>query len=860
MVRTIIFLAILISTLFTSAIHASTPTAEDGVIGRTSALQIKSSEEKKSSRIGPESTTPPVQVTLTSPRSNSAPAISPKTFVYFLDNFTATNIQAVPADFAIIGESEATGSNSRSTLTDSGRVVGTQTEFNQTSHIPWTTDLQALFNGSAPDLSTPTKRKAFAMQILVASGMSLDSSGTPGGGFPIAADNEWQPTSAGGYVLYTQDVEGPIGSVPQESAAAITAVMWASRVTLGPNMKIIPVPASALVKETAANWDFNSVLLGNSSNKYLTYLNLQNTLNATDAAALATNQIDLFSLLHLASAEGHPLIDGILAQQYSIHDAGTPPGMVNCGAPPGSFSTDTPAFYDTSLPYSMLSAHDNPAQLFIDTNPNCQNFAQPWESYHHESMPFLAGVYWSGAVDPAGTFDPSNYLVPTVTSTNTICTGDTDNSGTVDSIDMLAVISAWGPCEGCNEDIDGNNNIDVHDLLALFSAWGECPLGTTSPSWVSVLIAQYAPPASNAEQEIYVNKIKKLAPNLEQIHLRYLASELSTQTNQEFANLITLLRSAYGSTLQIGFHPDNSSSSCDPWGCANTGDCASTNPAAWHCVLDASIIAMNAINAIVDANHSGTGFTIFSIEQSYIEDVGGSLQSIKHTLSGGANPIAGVTLASPTVKFGTVGPSYGGPNVYGPDAFDFGYPQYYNLCKSLVGEACSLYQGSNPYFPVASAQDCLPSSLPCPPATLQHILVVDVDTPGSYPAPKIPCFNNGSLVQNVYTSLPDGSAGASPTLVAAYLGYLMTQLPPISNTVPLNGSEVFITLSGEPELLGSTGWTIENINELNSQLVANFATLQSQVPSLFPSGGTDPTTLKYGIWNFDAILENIPLP
>lgn len=858
---TTVFTLVLTSASFSKT---ATATGDDAVIGRYS-IHNESNERKTISGIAPGPTTQFVPGQHSSTVTNRSSTISPKTFVYFLDNFTQANIQHVPADFAIIGETEATGSNSRSTLTNAGRVVGTQTEFNQSSHIAWTSDLHILFNGAAPDLTTPAKRKDFAMQILVASGMSLDSSGTPGGGFPIAADNEWQPTSANGYVLYTQDVEGPVGSVPQESAAAMTAVMWASRVILGPNMKIIPVPASALTKETAANWDLNSVLQGNSTDKYLANLNLQSTLSTSHNTALEANEIDLFSLLHLLSADGHPLIDGILVQQYAIHNAGTPPGQVNCAAPPGSLSQDTAVFYDSSLPYSIQSAHDNPTQLFINTNSNCSAFTKPWNSYHHGTMPFLAGVYWSGSVDPLSTFDPSNYLVPTVNSTNSTCTGDTDNSGTVDSIDILAVVSAWGPCEGCNEDIDGNNTIDVHDLLAVFSAWGECPLGTTSPSWISVLIADNAPPA---DQENYVNKIKKLAPNLEQIHLRFLASTPNAEMNQQFANLITLLRNEYGSTLKIGFHPDNSKTSCDAWGCGDAGDCAApTNPdeapTAWNCVLNASIVTMNAINAIVDPTHSGNGFNIFSIEQSYIEDVNYSLAEITQCLHGDSNALPNVTAANPPVKFGNVLGSYGGEAIYGPTGYDFGYPQYYNLGKHLIDEACSLLQqqGSTPpYFPEESAGGCLQSTCPLPPAVAEHIVVVDYDENGSYQQPKLPCFNNGALVQNVYNTLPDGTAGPSPTLAATYLAYLMTQCPPISNTVPLNGSEVFITLSGESTFLGGPGWTFDNINNYRNQLDTNFSTLKTMVPTLFPSGGTEPTTIKYAVWNFELLLDKITLP
>ncbi|MDG2200040.1 MAG: hypothetical protein P8K80_02515, partial [Phycisphaerales bacterium] len=59
------------------------------------------------------------------------------------------------------------------------------------------------------------------------------------------------------------------------------------------------------------------------------------------------------------------------------------------------------------------------------------------------------------------------------------CPSDVDGSGTVDVIDLLAVISAWGPCDDtpCDSDVDGSGSVDVIDLLAIISAWGDCPRG-----------------------------------------------------------------------------------------------------------------------------------------------------------------------------------------------------------------------------------------------------------------------------------------------------------------------------------------------------------------------------------------------
>jgi hypothetical protein len=54
------------------------------------------------------------------------------------------------------------------------------------------------------------------------------------------------------------------------------------------------------------------------------------------------------------------------------------------------------------------------------------------------------------------------------------CPADTDGSGTVDTADLLAVLAAWGPCEGCPADVDGSGTVDTADLLAVLAAWGPC--------------------------------------------------------------------------------------------------------------------------------------------------------------------------------------------------------------------------------------------------------------------------------------------------------------------------------------------------------------------------------------------------
>jgi len=57
------------------------------------------------------------------------------------------------------------------------------------------------------------------------------------------------------------------------------------------------------------------------------------------------------------------------------------------------------------------------------------------------------------------------------------CPSDLSGDGMVDTVDLLAVLAAWGTCpvgEPCPEDLDGNGAVDTVDLLELLGDWGPC--------------------------------------------------------------------------------------------------------------------------------------------------------------------------------------------------------------------------------------------------------------------------------------------------------------------------------------------------------------------------------------------------
>ena len=71
---------------------------------------------------------------------------------------------------------------------------------------------------------------------------------------------------------------------------------------------------------------------------------------------------------------------------------------------------------------------------------------------------------------------------------------DIDGDGNVGVEEMLAIIAAWGPCDGCPEDLNNDGVVDVADMLIVIAQWG--PVGTeTGPDRAKALrMAPFANP------------------------------------------------------------------------------------------------------------------------------------------------------------------------------------------------------------------------------------------------------------------------------------------------------------------------------------------------------------------------------
>jgi T5SS/PEP-CTERM-associated repeat protein len=106
-----------------------------------------------------------------------------------------------------------------------------------------------------------------------------------------------------------------------------------------------------------------------------------------------------------------------------------------------------------------LAAGDNP--LFVLSGDLDQDAADDLVAISDET----------GGGGAPGPIDGSIDALVNLTS----CPGDIDGSGSVGFVDLLHLMAAWGPCDGCREDLDGDGAAGMSDLLILLAAWGPCP-------------------------------------------------------------------------------------------------------------------------------------------------------------------------------------------------------------------------------------------------------------------------------------------------------------------------------------------------------------------------------------------------
>lgn len=112
--------------------------------------------------------------------------------------------------------------------------------------------------------------------------------------------------------------------------------------------------------------------------------------------------------------------------------------------------------------------------------PHCDAFASDTGEIYllEDTGGFEVGdrVFVDGEID-SGCLS-SCYMECLANNTIEVCTtppGDLNGDGVIDTVDLLALLDAWGACEvtyNCPADLNGDGVADTPDLLELLANWG----------------------------------------------------------------------------------------------------------------------------------------------------------------------------------------------------------------------------------------------------------------------------------------------------------------------------------------------------------------------------------------------------
>jgi hypothetical protein len=102
-----------------------------------------------------------------------------------------------------------------------------------------------------------------------------------------------------------------------------------------------------------------------------------------------------------------------------------------------------------------------------DSRVIVESAANPEESYYYSDGQWNDLYYYD---DPPWT-GTANFCIKGLTDADASIPGDINGDGEVNVEDLLLLLAAWGPCEGCPEDINGDGVVNVEDLLMLLGNW-----------------------------------------------------------------------------------------------------------------------------------------------------------------------------------------------------------------------------------------------------------------------------------------------------------------------------------------------------------------------------------------------------
>ncbi len=171
-----------------------------------------------------------------------------------------------------------------------------------------------------------------------------------------------------------------------------------------------------------------------------------------------------------------PLSGPITVTNIGFHDVdyhsgdGIPTDLANPNTTARNFDgTDWPATINSnSITWATVP-------FDVDSNSNALRWGTTYNFRFDANAPPTTGNLTLGTYKVVGNLNASTIIPVPVPP----CPSDVTHDGQVNVIDLLAVISNWGPCPErpapCPADISGDGQVDTTDLLAIIEAWGSCP-------------------------------------------------------------------------------------------------------------------------------------------------------------------------------------------------------------------------------------------------------------------------------------------------------------------------------------------------------------------------------------------------
>jgi len=113
------------------------------------------------------------------------------------------------------------------------------------------------------------------------------------------------------------------------------------------------------------------------------------------------------------------------------------------------------------------------SQIVDDTNDG------PFEGVGFTNLPFelptvlppggLAGVLLTANLTQVATHQ--EIQIDIVANGSSVIPGDVNGDGVVNFQDVIQILNAWGPCDGCPEDLSGDGQAGFQDVLIVISNW-----------------------------------------------------------------------------------------------------------------------------------------------------------------------------------------------------------------------------------------------------------------------------------------------------------------------------------------------------------------------------------------------------